>query len=74
MCAPQSLLYRDEGQTFSCGLPRFSPTLVKEKADQHEPDKLPGLSQFELPAFQTPVGAGLSLQSLGHPAVALRVL
>jgi hypothetical protein len=54
-------LYRDEGKSFSCGLPSISPTLVEEKIDQHEPDKLPGLSQFELPAFQTPVGAGLSL-------------
>jgi len=69
-----TLLYRDEGKSFSCGLPSISPTLVEERTNQHEPDKLPGLSQFELPAFQTPVGAGLSLQSLGHPAVALRIL
>ena len=30
-----SLLYRDEGQTFSCRIPRFSPTLVEERNDQH---------------------------------------
>ncbi len=38
-----SLLYRDEGRTFSCGIPRFSPTLGEERIDRHQLDKLPGL-------------------------------
>lgn len=58
----------------SCGFPRFSPTLGTERTDQHWLDKLPGLSRLKHPAFQAPVGARLSLQRRGRPAVALRNL
>jgi hypothetical protein len=51
-----------------------SPMLCGERADRNQPDKLPGLSQCEYPAFQTTVGAGPSLRFRGHFAVALRIV
>jgi hypothetical protein len=58
----------------SCGFPCFSPTLGAKKGDQYRTDYLPGVPFFEHPAFQAPVGAGLSIQRRGRPAVALRNL
>jgi hypothetical protein len=58
----------------SCGFPCFSPTLGAKKGDQYRTDYLPGVPFFEHPAFQAPVGAGLSIQRCGRPAVALRNL
>jgi hypothetical protein len=45
-----------------------------EKTDQYQPDYLPGVPFFEHPAFQTSVGAGLSLQRRGRPPLALQKL
>ena len=51
-----------------------SPMLCEERSDRNQPDKLPGLSQCEYPAIQTPVDARLSLRRCGPSAVALRGL
>src|SRR6267154_2770022 len=45
--------------------------LCMERRDRNELDKLSGLSCFEKPALQAPVGAGLSVWFRGHFAVAL---
>jgi hypothetical protein len=51
-----------------------SPMLCEESSDRNQPDKLPGLSQCEYPAIQTPVTAGLSFWLCGDATVALRSL
>jgi hypothetical protein len=48
--------------------------LSGERRDRNQLDKLPGLSQYQQPAFQTPFGPRLSLQRCGHSAVALRIV
>src|SRR5882724_10554596 len=45
--------------------------LGMERRDRNPLDKLSGLSCFENPALQAPVGAGLSVWFRGHFAVAL---
>ena len=51
-----------------------SPMLCEESSDRNQPDKLPGLSQCQYPAIQTPVSAGLSFCPCGNATVALRGL
>ena len=51
-----------------------SPMLCEESSDRNQPDKLPGLSQCQYPAIQTPVSAGLSFWPCGNATVALRGL
>jgi hypothetical protein len=51
-----------------------SPIVCRERKDQPQPDKLPGLSCLERPAIQTPLDAGPSFRLRGHSAVALRIL
>jgi len=46
----------------------------KRKTHHDRSDSLSSVPCFEHPAFQAPVGAGLSLQRRGRPAVALRNL
>src|SRR5229473_1351886 len=48
--------------------------LSTERRDRNRPDRLPGLSQREYPALQTPFDAGLSLCFRGNPSLALRSL
>ena len=52
----------------------FAYSWHKRKTHHDRSDSLSSVPCFEHPAFQTPVGAGLSIQRRGRPAVALRNL
>ena len=52
----------------------FAYSWHKRKTHRDRSDSLSSVPCFEHPAFQAPVGAGLSIQRRGRPAVALRNL